>query len=64
MGNYKQTCSDIKAEKCQNFYNTTSKYLPICSEDYQFSEILHRIVFKDLVNELYTKCLTDEEGNL
>jgi len=64
IGNYKQACTSINSEKCKNFFNDPSKYLPICSKDLQFSEILQPFLFKDLVNGLYSKCLTDEEGNL
>ena len=64
ISNYKKSCSDIKSEKCQNFFNDPSKYFPICSKDPQFSEILQPIIFKDLTQGLYSKCLTDEEGNL
>ncbi|OUM68393.1 hypothetical protein PIROE2DRAFT_3998 [Piromyces sp. E2] len=52
IGNYKQSCTDIKTEKCQNFYNDPS------------NETLQPLIFKDLVEGLYSKCLTDEEGNL
>ena len=53
IGNYKQTCSNIKTEKCQNFYKEPLKYYPICSKEPQFTEIFQPLVFKDLVQGVY-----------
>jgi len=35
INNYKQSCLDIKSEKCQNFYYDPdkTKYFPICSKN-------------------------------
>jgi len=64
ISNYKQACSNIKIEKCQNFFKEPLKYYPICSKEPQFTEIFQPAVFNDLIQDLYSQCLTDEKDNL
>jgi len=66
LGNYKQSCENIKSEKCQKFYSDSnkSKYFPICSKNPLYNEYLQPFVMEYIVNTLELKCITDENDDL
>jgi len=68
ISNYKEKCLIFKSEKCQTFYNDSnsdlSKYYPICTQDEQSKKIYNPIVFQTLINNVKSKCYTDENEEL
>jgi len=62
--NYKDACTDIKSESCQNFYNDPLKYYPICKDIPKFSELFHPNLIKSLLQTYSILCQTDENGDL
>jgi len=66
LGNYKESCSNFKSEKCQKFYSDPdiSKYYPICSKNPLYNEYLQPIMIKTIKQELELQCLTDENGDM
>ncbi|ORX76747.1 hypothetical protein BCR32DRAFT_283857 [Anaeromyces robustus] len=66
IGNYKESCLNIKSEKCQKFYSDPdkSKYFPICSKNPLYNEYLQPLVIEYIENVLESQCFTDENGDL
>ncbi|ORX41422.1 hypothetical protein BCR36DRAFT_588056 [Piromyces finnis] len=64
LTNYKDTCSDFKSEKCQNFYKDPLKYYPICKDSPIFAEIYQPTMIKTILQTYDTLCQTDENGEL
>ncbi|OUM57879.1 hypothetical protein PIROE2DRAFT_16991 [Piromyces sp. E2] len=66
LSNYKQSCTNIKSEKCQKFYSEPdiSKYYPICSKNPLYNEYLQPIMMKTIKQQLEIICLTDENGDI
>jgi len=66
LSNYKESCKNVKSEKCQTFYNDPdkSKYYPKCSTNPLYNEYLQPQVINYIKNELEMQCLTDENQEL
>jgi len=62
--NYKDTCANIKTEKCQNFYNDPLKYYPICKDIPKFTELYEPNIIKTALQSYDVFCQTNENGDL
>ncbi|OUM58883.1 hypothetical protein PIROE2DRAFT_15758 [Piromyces sp. E2] len=64
LTNYKESCSDIESEECQDFYRDTLKYYPICKDLPDFREVFQPLVMELMLQGYESSCLTNEEGDL
>jgi len=66
LSNYKESCINVKSEKCQKFYNDIdkSKYYPICSKNPLYNEYLQIQIIKYIKRVLEIQCLIDENNEL
>jgi hypothetical protein len=62
--NYKELCSVLTSQKCQQFYANPMSYLPNCGTSQQIVELLSDAVMKTTVSSVLLICQNDENGNL
>jgi len=64
LSNYKTICSNVKSEKCQNYFKDPLKYYPTCKENPVFEKMYQPIMIKSIIQSYDIACQTDENGNL
>jgi len=64
LTNYKKVCSDIKSEKCHNYFNDPLKYYPSCKGNSAFEEMYQPLMVKTQIQYYELTCQTDENGDL
>jgi len=64
LTNYKDSCTEFKSEKCQNFFKDPLKYYPICKNSPNFAELYQPMIIKTILQTYDVLCQTDENDEL
>jgi len=64
LTNYKNACSALNSEKCQNYFKDPLNYYPICKSNPVFNELYQPNILKSLIQLYDIYCQTNENNEL